>query len=131
MENGDDLRRVLADNIQLKRQKLGLTKQKLAAIANISPTYLTDISSCRTWVSDKTLNSLAKALNVPPYELLIPAAETEESENAAKNEPQCRNNGYISYLTSQIDAEKREITHFVNEKMKELLINLLKEGAVE
>jgi len=130
MENGNDLRRILADNIQMKRQKLGLTKQKLAALANISATYLSDISSCRTWVSDKTLNSLAKALNVPPYELLIPAVEAEKSKITKNIDCEHRNNGYFSYLTKQIDVEKREITHFVSEKMKELLINLLKEGGL-
>jgi transcriptional regulator with XRE-family HTH domain len=38
--------------------------------ADISALYLAGIERRRTWVSDKTLQSLAKALNLFPWELI-------------------------------------------------------------
>ena len=63
-----DIRTILAQNLKTARQNLQITRVKLAEQAGISTPYLADIERRRTWVSDKTLQSLAKALNLSPWE---------------------------------------------------------------
>jgi hypothetical protein len=40
-----------------------------------------DIEACRTWISDKTLESLANALKTDIYRLLMPDTVYEEETN--------------------------------------------------
>ena len=63
---------LLAANIKVKRGELGLTQEKLAEMVNVSYQMVHDIEGYRTWVSDKTLQGLSKALGVEIYELLCP-----------------------------------------------------------
>jgi transcriptional regulator with XRE-family HTH domain len=65
-------RELLAANIKARRTELGLTQEKLAELVDVSYQMVHDIEGCRTWVSDKTLQSLSKALGVEIYELLCP-----------------------------------------------------------
>ena len=64
------LRKILATNIRNLRAKYHLTQERLAENAEISLPYLSDIEHCKTWVSDKTLIKLAKALHSEPSQLL-------------------------------------------------------------
>ncbi|MBO5137527.1 MAG: helix-turn-helix transcriptional regulator [Spirochaetaceae bacterium] len=64
------LRKILSDNIRKRRKELHLTQERLAENADISLPYLSDIEHCKTWVSDKTLLKLAKALGKKPSDLL-------------------------------------------------------------
>ena len=66
------VRELLAANIKAKRRELGLTQEKLAELVDVSYQMIHDIEGCRTWVSDKTLQGLSKALEVDIYELLCP-----------------------------------------------------------
>ena len=68
------IRKLLAANIKAKRSELGLTQEKLAELVDVSYQMIHDIEGCRTWVSDKTLQNLSKALEVDVYELLYPPA---------------------------------------------------------
>jgi transcriptional regulator with XRE-family HTH domain len=54
---------------------LGFTQEKLAETADLSTQTISDIEGCRTWVSDKTLLKLAKALEVDIAQLLAPPPE--------------------------------------------------------
>jgi transcriptional regulator with XRE-family HTH domain len=65
-------RELLAANIKAKRRELGLTQEKLAELVDVSYQMIHDIEGCRTWVSDKTLQGLSRALEVDIYELLCP-----------------------------------------------------------
>jgi transcriptional regulator with XRE-family HTH domain len=69
------LRKTLSENIKQQRKILGLTQEKLAELADLSPNMVNDIEGCRTWISDKTILKLAKALKLEVYQLLIPAHE--------------------------------------------------------
>jgi transcriptional regulator with XRE-family HTH domain len=73
-----DIRKVLSLNIKKHREKLGLSQEKLAEIAEISTMMIKDIEGCRTWVSDKTLVSLASALKTDIYRLLMPDTLPED-----------------------------------------------------
>ncbi len=70
IETDLSLRKILSNNIRKKRKELHLTQERLAENADISLPYLSDIEHCKTWVSDKTLLKLAKALFVTPSDLL-------------------------------------------------------------
>ena len=73
----ETLRRTLSANIKKHRELSGLTQEKLAEAAGISANMINDIEGCRTWISDKTLVSLAAALKVETYRLFIPLSLTD------------------------------------------------------
>ena len=61
---------LLAANIKVKRGELGLTQEKLAELVNVSYQMIHDIEGRRTWVNNKTLQSLSKASRVEIFEFL-------------------------------------------------------------
>jgi transcriptional regulator with XRE-family HTH domain len=71
-EKGPELRRILAVNLKEQRNLFGLSQEKLAEMAGLSWQTINSIECLRTWVSDKTLESLADALKIEPYQLLLP-----------------------------------------------------------
>jgi len=75
------VRKILSSNLKKHRKKLGISQEKLAENAGISTMMVKDIEACRTWVSDKTLESLATALKTDIYRLLIPYTTYEEEIN--------------------------------------------------
>ena len=122
MDDSQDLRRILARNIKTIRNSLHITQAKLAEHANISLPYLTDIERCRTWVSDKTLQSLAKTLNKDAWELLLPLAAESLAENEASAAQKMQN-------IADLIAKKREILcRSVNQSMEDLIIEIAKEN---
>jgi transcriptional regulator with XRE-family HTH domain len=74
-------RKILSSNLKKHREKLGLSQEKLAENAGISTMMVKDIEGCRTWISDKTLESLAAALKTDIYRLLMPDTAYEEEIN--------------------------------------------------
>jgi transcriptional regulator with XRE-family HTH domain len=74
-------RKILSSNLKKHRKKIGLSQEKLAENAGISAMMVKDIEACRTWVSDKTLESLAAALKTDIYRLLMPDTVYEEEIN--------------------------------------------------
>jgi transcriptional regulator with XRE-family HTH domain len=74
-------RMVLSSNLKKYREKLGLSQEKLAENTGISTMMVKDIEACRTWVSDKTLESLATALKIDIYYLFMPDTIYEEEIN--------------------------------------------------
>ena len=69
------LRKLLSANIKKYRTELGLSQEKLAEIVALSDQTINDIEGCRTWVSDKTLVRIARALKVEVYQLIYPETE--------------------------------------------------------
>jgi transcriptional regulator with XRE-family HTH domain len=80
-------RELLAANIKVKRNELGLTQEKLAELVDVSYQMIHDIEGCRTWVSDKTLQGLSRALEVDMYELLSPPATDCTSDKKCEFNP--------------------------------------------
>jgi len=70
--NQSALRGILAANLKNHRKMLGLSQEKLAEMTNLSWQTINSIECHRTWVSDKTLESLADALKIDSYQLLLP-----------------------------------------------------------
>ena len=73
------MRRVLAANLKEHRKTLHLSQEKLAEITGLSWQTINSIECHRTWVSDKTLESLAGALRVEPFQLLVPATPAADT----------------------------------------------------
>ena len=74
---------LLALNIKKLRKKCGFSQEKLAEAANLSAQSISDIEGCRTWVSDKTLENLAKALKVDVFQLFM--LQDEVNGSASEN----------------------------------------------
>ena len=77
-EDIDKLRKILSANIKKYRAEMGLSQEKLAELVALSDQTINDIEGCRSWVSDKTLVKIAKALKVEIYQLLFPKSEAEK-----------------------------------------------------
>lgn len=75
---------LLAANVKVKRNELGLTQEGLAELVNVSYQMIHDIEGCRTWVSDKTLQSLSMALGVEIFELLYPPTKNTTKDKKIK-----------------------------------------------
>jgi len=72
------LRKILAVNLKKQRKMLGLSQEKLAEMAGLSWQTVNSIECLRTWVSDKTLESLADALKIESFQLLLPTEDTPQ-----------------------------------------------------
>ena len=101
-EETEELRRILSNNIRTFRKDLHLTQEQLAENADISLSYLADIEHCKTWISDKTLMKLAKALHRQPFELLVESLENKEKTN-------------LHAISDIIYNEKKELLKTVSE----------------
>ena len=126
VENSKDLRKILSRNIKVIRAKLHISQAKLAEYADISLSYLTDIERCRTWVSDKTLKNLAKALNRDAWELLFPGDE----ENGSKTD---NNQFYLQkdkiQRIADLISNKRDILQkTASQTMDDLIMEIIQEG---
>jgi transcriptional regulator with XRE-family HTH domain len=75
------VRKILSANLKKYREKMGFSQEKLAEIAKISTMMVKDIEACRTWISDRTLESLANAFKTDIYSLLMPDTVYEEEIN--------------------------------------------------
>ena len=71
-----NVRSVLAANLKKHRKMLGFSQEKLAEMADVSWQTVNSIECHRTWVSDKTLESLAEALKIDTFHLLLPIEDT-------------------------------------------------------
>jgi len=125
VDSSQDLRKILARNIKTIRGTLHITQAKLAEHANISLSYLNNIERCQTWVSDKTLQSLARTLNREAWELLSPA--TGESKPAAEREAPIDQRSKVRNIADLV-AKKREIMcRAVNQTMEDLIMEIAKD----
>jgi len=74
----EKLRKTLSANIKHFRAKMKFSQERLAEAIGLSDQTINDIEGCRTWVSDKTIVKIARALNVEAYQLLFPQTEAEK-----------------------------------------------------
>ena len=114
ISNADlSLRKILSQNIRIFRKNLHLTQERLAENADISLPYLSDIEHCKTWVSDKTLLKLSKALNTTPSELL--------NENIPPIEIHLKENSIADLLLEQKKQIAKAVSDICNETFSKLL----------
>ena len=127
MENLSDLRKILSQNIKTVRNELHISQEKLAEYADISLSYMTDIERCRTWVSDKTLQSLAKALNMEAWELLSPAGTENRIQAEREQSPNRRERNRDRQIAGLIAKKKEAMRHVVDKSMEELVLEIIQE----
>lgn len=114
-DNSDELRKTLANNIRLYRKDLHLTQEQLAENADISLSYLADLEHCKTWISDKTLLKLAKALHKKAFELLR-EDKTINKENSKTD---------IQKISDILYSEKKELVKTVSEICDKTIQNIM------
>jgi transcriptional regulator with XRE-family HTH domain len=119
VEKPQDLRTILSQNIRRARASLHISQAKLAEFADISVSHILDIEYCKTWVSDKTLHSIARALNMDAYELLIPERPKKDAKSGGQN-------GDLQRTAAIIKAKKRELRKKTDEAMDNLILEILK-----
>jgi transcriptional regulator with XRE-family HTH domain len=115
MKKPKDLRKILSQNIRKVRGLLHISQAKLAESANLSLSHIVDIEYCKTWVSDKTLNSIARALNLEAYELLIP----ENNQNKAENQ-------VLQRIANIIKVKKTLLRQKTGEIIDDLMLEIIK-----
>ncbi|GHU88450.1 hypothetical protein FACS189476_05580 [Spirochaetia bacterium] len=113
MNESGDLRNILSKNIKTAREARHITQAKLAEYADISLSYMIDIEHCKTWVSDKTLQNIAKVLNMEAYELLIPLDERKAVKGSTKVQA-------LHQIEDLIDAKKKTIKKMTEDAMNDL-----------
>ena len=124
MGNALDLRKILSQNIKTIRGKLHISQEKLAEYAGISLSYLSDIERCKTWVSDKTLQNLAKALNKEAWELLAPGAmelPTGRKGSGTQQEQMQR-------IANLIVKKKEILRRTADDAMEDLIMEIIRES---
>jgi len=74
--NFDELKEIYAENIKSKRIEKKLKQDKLAEKIGLTEKYVSDLETGRRFGSFETLVAIANALDVEPYELLLPKNQT-------------------------------------------------------
>lgn len=74
------VRAILARNIKMAREKLGISQQELAERAELSTGHVNDVEQARKWVSAESLEQLADALFLEPFMLLLPPDYSREGD---------------------------------------------------
>ncbi|PVX30223.1 helix-turn-helix domain-containing protein [Sphingomonas pokkalii] len=64
------LQRTVAENLKERRLRLGLSQEEFAEVCGYHRTYIGSIERAERNITLSTLDALARALNVPPNELL-------------------------------------------------------------
>jgi len=77
-EDVKKLRKILSANLKKYRSEMGLSQEKLAELVALSDQTINDIEGCRSWVSDKTLVKIARALKIEVFQLMCPKTEAEK-----------------------------------------------------
>jgi len=106
------IKEILAYNIRLLRKKSGLSQEKLAEAAELSAQTISDIEGCRTWVSDKTLESLSKILKVDVFQLFIPPVDA----SAVNMDLRLYNRLCLLKTAMKEDIDKRLDDFYLSEK---------------
>ena len=114
-----DLRKILSANIRNARASMRISQAKLAEYAEISVYHLLDIEYCKSWVSDKTLEKLARALNKEPYELLA-SGEAIQQKAAGGEDPVLRK------TVKLVNTKKVQLRKQVGDMIDDLVMEILK-----
>ena len=104
------VRLALAKNMKAQRAKLGLSQADLAELVGISVPFIGELEICRKSPSLETLEKIASALKVEPFELLLDSAAASS-----------RINEEIASTLAEMAAEatKERIQDYLKPKKKE------------
>ena len=109
----NEIRRILAQNIKIRRENLGLTQEQLAEMTDLSAQTINTIEGCRMWISDKSITRLAEALNVEVFQLFmshhLDDAKIDPKQNEILLEFWQRTKLAVEKIDFQIDNELKEV----------------------
>lgn len=81
----DELQQIYTSNIKRLRLSRNLTQAELAEKVGITDSFMSFIETGKKWGSFQTLADIATALDVEPYELLLPQGAGDKfDENSTK-----------------------------------------------
>lgn len=72
VETGVRIRSLFSYNLRRLRMEANLSQLSLAVEADLTQTFINDIENEKKWVSAETIEKLAYALKVEPYQFLAP-----------------------------------------------------------
>ncbi|MDR1898516.1 MAG: helix-turn-helix transcriptional regulator [Treponema sp.] len=98
-----------------------MSQAKLAEYSGISLPHLIDIEHCKTWVSDRTLKSIALSLNMEVYQLLIPSGEQRISHGAKEEDK----NDLRKQIVALINEKSSKLKKSTESTLKDLTIEIL------
>ena len=102
------LQELFSSNLKELRTQANLSQMKLAEKSDLSVGYICDLESGRRWGTPETFSKLARALDVNPFELLLPknlelsAAEISFQRNFASKVNKAMQNNLKSALDNAI-----------------------------
>jgi transcriptional regulator with XRE-family HTH domain len=114
-----DLRAILSRNIKNARGTLHITQEKLAEYADLSLSSIVDIERCRTWVSDKTLQNIARVLNMEAYQLLVPM-EKDTGTGSPDKEKQV-----MEKIAALIKGKQTVLRKTIDKGMEDLMLQII------
>ncbi len=110
--NSMELQEIFSTNLKNARNRANLSQMKLAEKANLSVGYICDLESGRRWGTPETFSKLADALNINPFELLLP-----QSSNQNENPKEIASRREIFATLS--NALRQNVTVAVNKAISE------------
>lgn len=81
----DNLHDLLIFNIKYYRYVNNYSQEKLAELSKLSPRYITDVERGKHCPTIQKIESIAKALNIEPYELFLNLDRDEAVMNRINN----------------------------------------------
>jgi transcriptional regulator with XRE-family HTH domain len=114
-----DLRGILSRNIKKARGTLHITQEKLAEYADLSLSSIIDIERCRTWVSDKTLLNIARALNMEAYQLLTPPKEEPATDNRDGERRR------LERITALVREKQAVLRKTIDKDMEDIILRII------
>ena len=105
MNGKTHIRTVIAGNVKKYRKLRQLTQENLAELTDVSNTYIANIECGKTWISDKTLEKIAKALHIEEYLLFIQEKDCKDSDKIKTKQKN------IEFLK----ARENELSSYVSE----------------
>lgn len=84
----NDLRELLIFNIKYYRYVNNYSQEKLAELSKLSPRYITDVERGLHCPTISKIESIAKSLNIEPFQLFINVDRDENIINKIKNRRQ-------------------------------------------
>ncbi len=113
MESVHQVRDIVAANIRRLRKERGMTQAQLAEMTDLSNTYIANIECGKTWISDRTLERLAAALEAEFHVFF-------SSENKLRLEERNSVPPAIRKRLLQLHANNNQLLSILEQDIKEL-----------
>ena len=101
VRDGKRIRHLLAHNMKRIRKRMKISQSELAERCNVSTSFIAEIEIYRKFPSPATLDKIADALNLQPYQLFLDEWNWEIRDQA----------GLIHYIHGEL---KQRIMHDID-----------------